>query len=171
MRSPTVEPPLRVGVVGAGSASPEEEELAQAVGRAVAERRALLVCGGLGGVMAAAARGCAGGGGSTLGLLPGEDASAANPWVGIPVPTGLGEARNVLVVRAAEALVAVGGSWGTLSEIAIARKIGRPVITLGEPPAGALGLPAADGPVQAVEWALRRAGEARAGPQRRTWEV
>jgi hypothetical protein len=90
-----------------------------------------VVTGGLGGVMAAASRGAREAGGTTLGVLPGLDRSDANEWVDVAVPTGMGEARNALVVRAADALVAVGGAWGTLSEIALARKAGKPVAGVG----------------------------------------
>jgi uncharacterized protein (TIGR00725 family) len=101
------------------------------VGRGLAEAGAILVCGGLGGVMEAACRGAAEAGGLTVGILPGEDRAAANPWVRVAVATGMGELRNGLVVRAADALVAVGGSWGTLSEIALAVRTGRPVVGVG----------------------------------------
>lgn len=121
---------VAVAVVGAGSPSPDDEARAEAVGRGLAEAGALVVTGGLGGVMAAACRGAQAAGGTTLGLLPGSERAAANPWVSIAVPTGLGEARNALVVRAADALVAVGGEHGTLSEIAFALKIGVPVVGL-----------------------------------------
>src|SRR3954452_2780537 len=107
-----------VAVVGPGEAAPEEIATAEEVGRLLAERGALVVCGGLGGVMEAACRGAKEGGGATLGILPGLDRSHANPYVDVAVPTGLGEARNAFVVRAADALVAVGGEYGTLSEIA-----------------------------------------------------
>jgi len=119
-----------VGVIGVGDV-PADGELAQtayAVGRALAGRGALVVCGGLGGVMAAACQGARSAGGTTLGLLPGLARAAANPWVDIVVPTGLGEARNVLVIRSADAVVAIGGGWGTLSEIALAVRAGVPVV-------------------------------------------
>ena len=103
---------------------------AEMVGAELARRGAVVVCGGLGGVMEAACRGAKGAGGSTLGILPGDDRSAANEWVDVAVATGLGEARNVLVVRASDALVAVGGGYGTLSELALALKARRPVIGL-----------------------------------------
>jgi uncharacterized protein (TIGR00725 family) len=118
-------------VVGPGQATPEEAETAEAVGRELAARGAVLVCGGLGGAMEAACRGAKQGGGTTLGILPGEDRSAANPHLDVALATGLGEARNALVVRAADALIAVGGSYGTLSEIALGLKAGKPVIGLG----------------------------------------
>jgi uncharacterized protein (TIGR00725 family) len=126
-------PPPRawIAVVGPGSASDEELALAEAAGVAVAEAGAGLVCGGLGGVMEAACRGARSRGGLTLGLLPGLDREAANGWVIVAVPTGLGEARNALVVRAADAVVAIGGGWGTLSEIALALKTGVPVVGVG----------------------------------------
>ena len=120
-----------VGVAGAGIARPEEEGTAHAVGRLLAQRGAVVVCGGLGGVMAAACRGAREAGGHTVGILPGEDRAEANPWVEVVIPTGLGEARNTLVVRASDALIAIGGEFGTLSEIALALKIGRPVVGIG----------------------------------------
>ena len=119
-----------MAVVGAGDADPELDALAEAVGRALAEHGAVVVCGGLGGVMAAACRGAKAAGGATLGILPGTEREAANEWVDVAVPTGLGEGRNALVVRAADALVAVGGGFGTLSEIALALKAGKTVVGL-----------------------------------------
>jgi uncharacterized protein (TIGR00725 family) len=101
------------------------------VGRELASRGVVLVCGGLGGVMEAACMGAKEGGGTTIGILPGTDRAAANPFVDFAIPTGLGEARNALVVRAADALIAVGGAYGTLSEIAFALKAGKPVAGLG----------------------------------------
>lgn len=162
--TPGAEPPVRVAVVGAGVASEEEVELAHALGRVLGRRGAVLICGGRTGVMEAAARGCADEGGLTVGILPGTRAEEANPWIRLPLATGLGEARNALVVRAGEAVVAVGGSWGTLSEIALARKMGIPVCLLGRPPARGLDLPAASSPQEAAEWALERAAERRRAP-------
>jgi uncharacterized protein (TIGR00725 family) len=101
------------------------------VGRLLAERGAMVVCGGLGGTMEAACRGARAAGGTTLGLLPGLDRSDANPFVSVAVPTGLGEARNALVVRAADAVIALGGGYGTLSEIALALKAGKRVVGVG----------------------------------------
>ncbi len=161
-------PPSRwIGVIGPGEAAEDELAVAEEVGAAIAERGAVLVCGGLGGVMEAACRGARSRGGFTVGLLPGPDREAANGWVQFPIATGLGEARNVLVVRAADALVAVGGGWGTLSEIALALKTDRPVIGLGtwEPVRrgqAAAGIHAADDPRQAVDDALQRVEDARA---------
>jgi uncharacterized protein (TIGR00725 family) len=119
-----------VAVVGPGNASEEQERLAEAVGRQLAERGAVVVCGGLGGVMAAACRGAEAAGGISVGILPGNDRAAANRWATVAIPTGLGELRNGLVVRAADALVAVGGGHGTLSEIALALRTGVRVIGL-----------------------------------------
>jgi uncharacterized protein (TIGR00725 family) len=152
--------PLRVSVVGAGNATEEESSLAESLGKALALRGAVVVTGGLGGVMAAASRGCHEAGGTTVGILPGGDPSVANPWVQIPIPTGLGEARNAMVAGAGEAMVAIGGSWGTLSEIALARKMGRPVILLASPMAR-LPLPGLSDPVEAAERALTEASESR----------
>ena len=120
-----------VGVVGPGEASASEAAVAEEVGGLLAEGGAVVVCGGLGGVMEAACRGAKSKLGLTVGLLPGLDRSAANGWVDVAVATGLGELRNGLIVRASDALVAVGGGAGTLSEIAFALKVGRPVIGIG----------------------------------------
>jgi uncharacterized protein (TIGR00725 family) len=122
------------------------------VGRELASRGVVLVCGGLGGVMEAACRGAKGGGGTTIGILPGTDRAAANPFVDFAFPTGLGEARNALVVRAADALIAVGGAYGTLSEIAFALKAGKPVAGLGTWDVD--GVTVADSPEAAVESVL-----------------
>lgn len=123
-----VERPVRIGVIGSGSAKGEVLVAARAVGRALARAEALVVCGGLGGVMEAAAEGAAGEGGPVLGLLPGDSPDEAAPGVSVPVPTGLGQARNVLVVRASEAVIAVAGGWGTLSEAAYCRKLEVPLV-------------------------------------------
>jgi uncharacterized protein (TIGR00725 family) len=118
-------------VCGSGAAPPAELDAAAAVGRALASRGAVVVCGGRGGVMEAACRGAREGGGTTLGILPGYDRAEANEFVDVAVATGLGEARNALVVRASDAVVAVGGEWGTLSEIALALQAGKRVVGLG----------------------------------------
>ena len=119
-----------VSVCGPGEATAEEEELAEAIGRLLAERGCVLVCGGLGGAMAAACRGAKSAGGTTIGILPGDDPRAANPWVDHPIPTNLGPVRNA-IVAASEAVIAVSGGFGTLSEIAFALRLGRPVVLLG----------------------------------------
>ena len=119
---------LHVGVVGSGSAERDQLALAEDVGRLLATRGAIVLCGGLGGVMEAACRGAKSVGGMTVGLLPGSDRRDANAWVDVAIATGLGEARNALVVRAADVLIAIGGEFGTLSEIALALKTGTPVV-------------------------------------------
>ncbi|MDX1493606.1 MAG: hypothetical protein R3253_06090, partial [Longimicrobiales bacterium] len=124
---------------------------------------AVVVCGGRSGVMEAVARGAREAGGVTVGVLPGPEAVEANPWISIPLPSGLGEARNALVVRAGEAVVAVGGGWGTLSEISLARKMGRPVTTVGRPPADGLELHASPTAEDAADWALDQARAHRDG--------
>ncbi len=148
---------MRVAVIGADPASDEDLQTAEALGSELARAGALVVCGGRGGVMEAAARGAASEGGLTIGILPGSDPGEANPWIGVPLATGMGEARNALVVRAAQAVVAVGGRWGTLSEIALARKMGIEVGLLGRPPADGLGLPTFEEAGEAARWALERA--------------
>jgi uncharacterized protein (TIGR00725 family) len=125
------------------------------VGRLLAGRDVLVVTGGLGGVMEAASRGAREAGGETLGILPGLDRDAANEYVDVAVPTGLGEARNALVVRAADVLIAVGGGYGTLSEIALALKAGKPVVGLGSFELDEMTLAAT--PAEAVAAALRLA--------------
>ena len=118
----------RVAVIGGGTCSEAEAVIAEEVGRLLAQAGAVLLTGGRGGAMEAASRGAAQAGGLVVGILPGEDASDANQWVALPIVTGLGEARNVVLMRTAQAVIAVGGEYGTLSEIAFALKFGRPVI-------------------------------------------
>jgi uncharacterized protein (TIGR00725 family) len=152
-----------VAVVGPGSRVQRRvERWAGEVGRHLAEHGAVVVTGGLGGVMAAASKGAADAGGQVLALLPGTDPAAANPWATQVLATGLGDARNVLVVRAADAVIALGGSWGTWSEVALACASGKPVITLGGwTVTTASGRPVTGGPrvaatpTQAVRLALR----------------
>ena len=120
-----------VAVVGPSEATAEEMEEAEDVGRLLAESGAVVVCGGLGGVMEAAARGAATAGGAVVGLLPGLDRAEANPHVTVAITTGMGEMRNASVVRAADAVIAVGGAYGTLSEIALALRTNVPVVGLG----------------------------------------
>ncbi len=142
-----------IGVIGAGEATPAGCAVAREVGRLLAEAGAVLVCGGLGGVMAAAARGCSEAGGLVLGILPGPSAAEANPWVSVAVPTNMGHARNVIIAHTAQALIAVEGEYGTLSEIAIGLKLGRPVVALGvrHPVAGVI---VAASPAAAVRLAV-----------------
>ena len=123
--------PLYVSVIGGSSCSPAEYEQAREVGRLIAKEGAILVCGGLGGIMEAAARGAKEAGGTTLGILPGHDRTAANPYLDYVVTTGLGHARNLAVVSTGDVVIAVSGAYGTLSEIGLAGVLGKPVIILG----------------------------------------
>ena len=125
-----MERPNHVGVIGAGECSDKTYQLARNLGAEIGKKGWTLICGGLGGVMEAAARGCWEAGGMTVGILPGLEKTSANTHIKVPLPTGLGEGRNVLVVRASDVLVSVAGGYGTLSEIALALKINKPVIGL-----------------------------------------
>ncbi|HEX4805049.1 MAG TPA: TIGR00725 family protein [Conexibacter sp.] len=120
-----------VAVCGSGDTIPEIVGLAEEVGAELARRGAVVVCGGLGGVMEGACRGAKEAGGTTVGILPGRDRSAANPWVDVAIATGMDELRNGLVVASADALIAVCGGLGTLTEIAFALKAGKPVVGIG----------------------------------------
>jgi uncharacterized protein (TIGR00725 family) len=148
---------VQLAVVGAGAADPELADLSCQVGRAVAEAGAVLICGGLGGVMEGACRGAVEAGGLCVAILPGADPTTANPWATVVVATGLGHARNAVVVQSADAVIALPGSWGTLSEIALARKSGRPVVGLGAWDEVAGVRPAAS-PREAVNLAFALAG-------------
>jgi uncharacterized protein (TIGR00725 family) len=117
-----------ISVIGAGKCDEKTYALAEQVGRELAQRGATIVCGGLGGVMEAACKGAKSAGGRTIGILPGTHYRDANPYVDVPIVTGMGEARNVIVVRSGRAVIAIGGEFGTLSEIAYALKFGIPVI-------------------------------------------
>ena len=137
-------------MIGSGA---EHEAVAAEIGRLLAARGCTVVCGGGGEVMAAAARGAKSAGGTTIGILPGESHDAASPWIDHVVVTGIGHARNLAVVASGRAVIAVGGSWGTLAEIGFARRLGRPVIAL----AGGWEIPGvelAQTPLDAVERAL-----------------
>ena len=145
---------LQVAVIGSGR---EHEARAEEVGRLLGERGCTVVCGGRGEVMAAAARGAKAAGGTTIGILPGETREGMNEWIDHAVVTGIGHARNLAVVASGDAVIAVGGSWGTLAEIAFARVLGRPVVIVepgweieGE------GVDRARTPAEAVESALRK---------------
>lgn len=148
----------RVGVIGAGTCSAQVAAQAEEVGRLIARRGWVLICGGLGGVMEAACRGAVEEGGLTVGILPGVDPAAANPYVRLPIPTGLDYARNVVIVRASQALFAVAGEYGTLSEIAIGLKLGKPVASLGSWPA-LEGLHQVASAEEGVEWLAGFLGE------------
>ena len=158
------ERPLLISVIGGSSPTARAYELAEAVGRELAQRGAVVVCGGLGGVMEAACRGAKSAGGVTIGMMPGDDPRAANPWVDYPVMTGMGYARNLIVVKTGRAAIAVDGAYGTLSEIGHALGDGIPVVGLetwelasggGYP----LEITRADSPVDAVEKAIAAARE------------
>ncbi|HEY1564970.1 MAG TPA: TIGR00725 family protein [Gaiellaceae bacterium] len=144
---------LQVSVIGSG---PEQEERAEEVGRLLAEGGATVVTGGLGEVMAAAARGAKGAGGATIGILPGETRTDGNPWLDHVVVTGIGHGRNLAVVASGDAVIAVGGRYGTLAEIGFALTLGRPVVVL-EPGWQVNGTQRAQTPADAVEFALAAA--------------
>ena len=143
-------PGVQVAVIGSGA---EHEERAEEVGRLLAGRGCTVVTGGLGSVMAAAARGAKSAGGVTIGVLPGESRRDANQWIDHAVVTGVGHARNLAVVASGDAVIAVGGQWGTLAEIGFANVLGRPVVIL-EPGLEVQGVLRAATPAQAVEVAL-----------------
>jgi uncharacterized protein (TIGR00725 family) len=152
----------QIAVVGAGEAGAELLVAAEQVGARLAEAGAVLVCGGLGGVMEAACRGAREAGGLTVGLLPGTDRAAANPFVQVAIPTGMGEMRNALVVRAGEAVIAVGGGYGTLAEIGLALKARTPVVgiatwDLARPGRAVDEVEKVESPAEAVERALAHA--------------
>jgi uncharacterized protein (TIGR00725 family) len=149
-----------VAVVGASDAAPEQLEQALAAGRRLAELGAVVVTGGRGGVMEAACRGAKEAGGRTLGILPGLDRTDANAFVDVAIPTGLGDMRNALVVRAADAIVAIGGAWGTLSEIAFARVEGKPVFGVGSWELGRDGVTATADGAEAADRAVAAASQA-----------
>ena len=144
----------QVAVIGSGA---EWEGAAEEVGRLLAQRGCTVVTGGLGEVMAAAHRGAKEAGGATIAILPGEDRSAANPWAEHVVVTGIGHARNLAVAASGDAVVAIGGSYGTIAEMALALRLGRPVVALEGAPAVEGALVAAS-PADAVELALRDLG-------------
>ena len=146
-----------VAVVGASRATPELEATAERVGELLARAGAIVITGGRGGVMAGASRGARNAGGTAIGLLPGTNRAEANEWVTIALPTGLGELRNGLIVRAADVLIAVGGAYGTLSEVALALAGNVPVVGLDSWAID--GIDRAQTPEQAVERALQRAGD------------
>ena len=119
---------VQVAVVGDNTPSPDESQWAEEIGQLLAENGVVVVCGGLGGVMAAVARGAASQGGTTVGILPTYDAASGNSSLSIVIPSGMGQARNVMVVAAGDAVIALPGSYGTMSEVALALKLGKPVI-------------------------------------------
>jgi uncharacterized protein (TIGR00725 family) len=149
-----------IAVIGASKPNPEQEQAAEDVGRGLGAAGAIVITGGRGGVMAAASRGAHEAGAMVVGILPGRDRREANQWVGIALPTGLGDVRNALVVAAADAVVAVGGAYGTLTEIAHALNAGTGVV--GYDTWAIEGVELADTPAAAVERALELAADAEA---------
>lgn len=150
-----------VAVVGAGHCDSHTAALAEEVGGQLADNGITVVCGGLGGVMAAVCRGAKAAGGRTIGILPGTDTAAANPWVDTPIVTGMGEARNAIIVRTAQAVIALGGEYGTLCEIAFALKLQIPVIglhtwQLARQSQIIEAFPEACTPREAVDWVLEQ---------------
>jgi uncharacterized protein (TIGR00725 family) len=163
---------VHVGVIGEGVCSARVARQAERVGAAIARAGVVLLCGGLRGVMEAASRGAAGAGGVVVGLLPGFRRGDANRWVTIPIVTGMDQARNVVLVRSCDAVIAVGGRYGTLSEIALALKLGIPVVglrtwRLRQPEGRRVPLLTAATPEEAVARALRAVS--RRGRRARTW--
>lgn len=148
-----------IAVIGGGTCTGEEAAIAEQTGRLLAAAGAIVLCGGLGGVMEAVAKGAKANGGTTVGILPGADPAAANAYIDIPLATGMGEMRNFLIVRAAHALIAIGGGAGTLSELALAQRIGRPVVGLHDSFRNAVDIPRVASAEAAVTWALERAHE------------
>ena len=142
--------PLIIGVIGAGQCESTIYQLAVELGEEIAKRGAILVCGGLGGVMEAAAKGASMAGGLTIGILPGPSCNSANPYIKIPVATDMGQARNVIIAHTANGLVAVSGGAGTLSEIGHSLKVGKPVVGLYTIP-DLRGVHYVDTPQQAVD--------------------
>lgn len=147
-----------IGVIGGAECTEPERELAEEVGREIARRGAILICGGRGGIMEAASRGARQAGGIVVGILPGRHRGEGNPYLTVALPTGLGDARNAIIASAADALVAIGGGYGTLSEIGLALKMNKPVIGLGtwklERPGLSGGIRPATSAREAVELAL-----------------
>lgn len=141
-----------VAVCGASEATESQLAAAKEVGRLLAEAGAIVINGGLGGVSTAASEGASAAGGVVVGLLPEAHRAGANRYLTVALPTGMGQARNVLIVTAAQAVIAIGGGWGTLSEIAIAKRLGRPVVTLDSWPIS--GLESVATPAEAVLTAL-----------------
>jgi len=151
-----------IAVIGGGQPTSKETKLAEKVGRELAKRGAILICGGLGGVMEAACKGASAEGGITIGILPGENRLSANPYVQIPIATGLGYARNAAVAKSAQAVIAIGGSYGTLTEIGYALQTGIPVIglntwTISRNDKQNKSIIPAESPAEAVEMALELA--------------
>jgi len=155
---------LNIAIIGPNVTNPKQYELGKEVGQAIARAGCILFCGGLGGMMQAAAEGARSAGGQTVGILPGPEKSEANAFIDIAIPTGLGPYRNALLVRSCDAVIAIHGAYGTLSEIAFALRLGIPVIGLhtwsvskdGQPDPG---IHIADSSEEAVRMAVELAGQ------------
>jgi len=159
MKKAAAEKKLFIAVIGGGKCTPEEAAIAESVGSELAKRGVVLVCGGLGGVMEAACKGALEEGGTTVGILPYENADLVNPYVEIPIVTGMGQARNMVIIRTVQAVIAISGEYGTLSEIAFALKNEKPVIGLNtwslyKNNQDVHAIIPADNPVDAVEKAI-----------------
>jgi len=157
-----------VAVIGGGHCTNEEALLAEEVGRGIAQQGAVLICGGLGGVMEAACKGAVAAGGTTIGILPGDSAASANPYICLPIVTGMGQARNAVVVKSAQVVIAIGGGYGTLSEIGHALRSNIPVVGLRTWSVGRRGkvdegIMPADNASEAVKIALSLAKASAAG--------
>lgn len=168
---------VQIAVCGPAEASEQEHEHAREVGRLLAQRGAAVICGGYGGVMAAVSAGAREAGGTVVGVLSGADRDEANPDLSVAVVTGMGQARNVVIINSADAVIAIGGSWGTLSEVALALRRGTvPVVSLGgwqirdedgrPAPGGPIYVQTPEQAVEAVEAALRRPAAASQAPPR-----
>jgi hypothetical protein len=156
---------VQIAVIGKGSPDSELAPIAEEVGRRLAEAEAVVVCGGLAGVMEAAARGASAAGGTVIGVIPSSQAEDANRHCTHVIATGIGHARNLAIVSSGDAVIAIGGEWGTLSEIAYARELGRAVVAIESWQlsaagimSGGLGIEVAPDPATAVKLALERAG-------------
>ncbi len=156
-----VERPVRIGVIGSSHAGDELRAVARGVGRALARAGAVVICGGLGGVMEAAAAGAADEGGPVVGFLPGDDPDDAAAGVTVPVATDMGQARNVLVVRASEAVIAVGGAWGTKSEATLCMKLDVPLVGVMDALGDSFPIERVRDPEAGVARALELAGKRR----------
>ena len=148
---------LQIGIIGSRSCSSKIASIAERTGSLIASRKAILICGGREGVMEAAARGAQAAGGLTVGILPGPSKAEANPFIDVKIPKDMGHARNAIIARAADSLIAIAGEFGTLSEIALALQMAKPVVTLA-PKWKIEGTVLADSPEMAVETALHLCG-------------
>ncbi|MBI5207972.1 MAG: TIGR00725 family protein [Candidatus Firestonebacteria bacterium] len=152
---------MQIGVIGASSCSTLVSNIAEKVGEYIAKHKAVLVCGGMGGIMEAACRGAKKTGGITIGILPTDNIHGSNPYVDIKIPTDMGHARNIIVVHSSDAIIAISGGFGTLSEIAIALKLNIPVIGLGTWEHPSFNIHKLDDPEKAVKKALELAEKKR----------